>query len=41
MWKPNNTWRNRRISLIPWNRGILEKLTIAQIDKKFFAYYGT
>jgi hypothetical protein len=25
----------------PWNRGLLEKLTVTQLVKKFAAFYGT
>jgi hypothetical protein len=25
----------------PWNRGLLEKLTVSQLVKKFLAFYGT
>jgi hypothetical protein len=27
--------------LTPWSRGLLEKLIIAEVDKKFPAFYGT
>jgi hypothetical protein len=27
--------------LTPWNRGLLEKLTVPQLVKKFPAFYGT
>jgi hypothetical protein len=27
--------------LTPWSRGLLEKLTVSQLVKKFPAFYGT
>jgi hypothetical protein len=33
--------RNREKKLIPWSRVLLEKLTVAQLVKKFPAFYGT
>jgi hypothetical protein len=27
--------------LTPWSRGVLEKLTVSQLAKKFPAFYGT
>jgi hypothetical protein len=27
--------------ITPWNRGLLEKLTISKLVKKFPAFYGT
>jgi hypothetical protein len=30
-----------KIYLTPWRRGLLEKLTVSQLVKKFPAFYGT
>jgi len=30
-----------RTLLTPWNRALLEKLTVSQLVKKFSAFYGT
>jgi hypothetical protein len=30
-----------RMMLTPWSRGLLEKLTVSQLVKKFSAFYGT
>jgi hypothetical protein len=29
------------VILTPWSRGVLEKLTVSQLVKKFPAFYGT
>jgi hypothetical protein len=35
-------WKTAYINNVtPWSRVLLEKLTIAQLAKKFFGFYGT
>jgi hypothetical protein len=33
--------RQPRASIAPWSRGLLEKLAVSQLVKKFPAFYGT
>jgi hypothetical protein len=36
---PNRRWGITKLT--PWSRGLLEKLTVSQLVKKFPAFYGT
>jgi hypothetical protein len=39
--KINELETNSKNFLTPWSRGLLEKLTATQLDKKFPVFYGT
>jgi hypothetical protein len=34
-------WDDIKMEITPWCRGLLEKLTVSQLVKKFPAFYGT